>query len=350
VQSAGSYFEVIGDTVDPKRQELVHPVGHFRLDVDEFFQPLFTSYDGWIDTQPWNRIRTWQPASNPLEFYQLYSPVVPSSLLSTFADEAFEALVPQVPQEVSLPNFIWEAREIGSLLPKLGKSMGSTVNGAFLNYQFGWKPFIGDLQKLAGIVDSVRARLAYLRATRGRETRLSYMRTFDHSHAGISVQPDRNIAGSYLSSWKGVFRCGGYLYHLLERLDGIEGELRAASAALGLLNPAAVIWESIPYSFVADWLGRIGNAIGRLGIQPFSGEWSMKRFTYSLSVQSVWVHNGVNPNLSVYPHVPAVWPGHIVRCSRYERRLGLPVPATWLTSQGLTPQQQMLAFALLTKH
>lgn len=273
-----------------------------------------------------------------------FCPLPPSSFRSVLADNAFEALSTQVPQEVSLPNFLWELREIAALLPSLSDGILKTVAGGYLNYQFGWKPFLGDINKLLGLCRTMESRLAYLRSTYRRETRIAYSRSFTAEECGIDI-PETPVNGYSLRSYKGTFQCGGFLYHELEGLWSAEAMWRAAAAGLGFNNPLGVLWEAIPFSFVVDWFSRVGKALSRTSVQPFVGLWEVRRCTHSWKLESSyerWVTSG--PGIA-YPSFPRRFASY--HCQRYTRDIGVPVPATWLTSPGLTPQQQTLAAALI---
>jgi hypothetical protein len=288
---------------------------------------------GWYETNPDNYMALVSGAAEAL-FGS------PSSLLQAeIADWAFEQLVPQIPQEVSLPNFLYELREALELIPKLEESMVKTVSGGYLTYSFGWAPFVGDLQRLGRLISTVRSRLEYLKATYGRETRISCMREFD-----CEADPSFVGGGAVYQrlSFKGIFRCGGYLYHRLEDLDGTIGLLRGLSGALGLNNPLGVVWEAIPFSFVADWFGRVGNVLSHTAVQPFVGPWEIRRVTYSYTWSGEW-----RSVLGFSGYSPEEWEPHRGRATFYRRGTGLPASASILHSNTLTTQQQMLATALL---
>jgi hypothetical protein len=269
-------------------------------------------------------------------------------LLSSLADDAFEALVPQVPQEVSIPNFLYELREIGDLIPKLDDSLSKTVSGGYLTYSFGWKPLVGDLQKLGRLMTTVSNRLDYLKKTYGRETRISFSRkidTYDLNQAPFT--PDPINGGVGFVKLQGIYRAGGYLYHRLEGLDGLNGMLRGCAAALGLNNPLGVLWEAIPYSFVADWFGRTQSLLSQQALQPFVGTWDLRRMSHSVDIEGIreyWI-----PRLSSSYDPPwnAAQLAAIQRVHSYTRSPGLPAASTWLTSTQLGSQQQLLASALI---
>lgn len=266
-----------------------------------------------------------------------------SPTVSAFADEAYEALYTQIPQEVSLPNFVYEFREIGSMLPELGETMAQTVSGGYLNFQFGWKPFIGDLQKLHNLMQIVRTRIEYLKSTYGKETRISYQKSFDVPSGAPSSKLDANSLLYTRRSYRGIFHCTGYLTHYLENLNGIEGLFRAAAGALGLNNPLGVVWEAIPFSFVVDWFTRIGSIVQHTAVQPFVGDWNVKKITWSFKVSGDW---GCTQDFgsSWTPRVVTPFQG---TWSQYSRTVGLPVADSLLSSSALDLRQQALAAALI---
>nr|QXN75360.1 MAG: hypothetical protein [Grapevine-associated levi-like virus 7] len=266
------------------------------------------------------------------------------------ADQAFEKLVPQVPQEVSLPNFLYELRDVAALVPKLDASMAKTVSGGYLNYQFGWKPFIGDLKKLGSLLDTVNRRLDYLRKTYGKETRISFTTTFTAVDIGISLFDPKSVGISQTSGgyteFEGTFRCGAHLYHKLKGLDGLQGVMRGAAGALGLNNPAGVVWEAIPYSFVADWFGNLGEQIQRQAYQPFEGDWDLRNMSHSFRYtfkHETW--HGPKAYGADYPDVPYM--SYRQSGEHYERGEGLPASGLYLTTTDFGPQQQKLAAALI---
>jgi len=271
---------------------------------------------------------------------------VPSAAQRTaLADQAFDALVPQIPQEVSLPNFLYELRELADLVPKIEESLIKQASGGYLTYSFGYKPLIGDLRKLANLLDTVAARLQYLRDTWGRETRISFESTWEATLPSEISLPNASDVGFLYRrlSFRGIYRAGGYLFHMLEDLDGKIGLLRGLTGALGFNNPLGVLWEAVPFSFVVDWFSRAGNALSRTAVQPFVGPWELHRVTHSYSFSGEWSLDAIFPS----GFSPVSYEADRGTCVGYQRVIGLPVPAGFLNTEGLTSNQQMLAAALI---
>lgn len=75
----------------------------------------------------------------------------------------------------------------------------------------------------------------------------------------------------------------------------------------GLINPASIAWELVPFSFVADWLGNFGSVIRRMS--DFAGlDVQMKYMSSKWQYVSEFkeVHNGLARTSSAYTRVHSV--------------------------------------------
>jgi hypothetical protein len=120
--------------------------------------------------------------------------------------------------------------------------------------------------------------------------------------------------------------------------------LRAFSSALGLLNPSAVVWERIPYSFVADWFLRTDGIVNSLKLQPFSGLWQLRDVSHSYTQVLEWDVYYID---SAYVELSTEQLVGVVHVRKYGRFPGLPVTASILSTPGLTTGQLALAAALI---
>jgi hypothetical protein len=257
------------------------------------------------------------------------------------ADKAFDAFSTQVPQQVDIANFLLDFREVGSLIPSLAENLPRTVGGGFLTYSFGWAPLIGDLQKLSNIMESTRARLAWLKRTYGVRTPLGFSGEWVNPHAPVDFQQGTfNIS---VKASTATFRAGCYLTQRLNGLDGLQGELRALSGALGLTSPGKIVWERIPFSFIADWVSRAGSIADKWKVQPFTGEWIIQDLSHSwkqrVEAEVRFLDNyGFDNRGSVA--------GTLVAES-YERGPGLPLSSAFFYGRELNTQQLALSAALI---
>jgi hypothetical protein len=119
----------------------------------------------------------------------------------------------------------------------------------WLELQFGWKPLLSDVY--------------------GATQKLAEDSAADPAHWRFRV------VGSFSRPYTD-YRSGDENFELIEtRCKGFEGrkyvvwyriqnDVAAEAARSGLLNPATVAWELLPFSFVADWFAPIGSFINSL--------------------------------------------------------------------------------------
>lgn len=122
------------------------------------------------------------------------------------------------------------------------KTPWAVIGNTWLEYQYGWKPLLGSA---FGICDGIRNR-----SRAGKERikgfhRISFPPTFlqKKSSLGITGFTERIV------STKATISCDFAMDNAF---------LRDASRFIGL-NPLGIVWELVPYSFVADWFIDIGG-------------------------------------------------------------------------------------------
>lgn len=284
-----------------------------------------------------------RPSFSPEQAFSAM-PTLSDPELGLFAVDAFNAMSSQIPEEISIANFALEAREITSLIPKLEQSVRKTAASGFLNFQFGWKPLLGDLNTLSRIGTNVMKRIEFLRETYGKPTRISYgvkdfvsQTPWNTVQAGVSSHPFTLTPVKYKCSLRAV----GKLYHELQGLDDIYTYTRAMFGALGLNNPLKVVWNALPYSFVLDWVGGFGSRLASFALNPFVGSWAVYDVTTSVKeVCEIEVKHDCRSRGSGNFHL-----GSIV-AKRYTRHLGFPVERSYFPLVP-TPAQLVLFLALL---
>lgn len=120
------------------------------------------------------------------------------------------------------------------------------VSSAWLGLQYGWLPLISD---------TTEAAKAFAKScNKVRRTRV-------RSSSGEGFSFDGSLSPSNYS----------YVYHNARRstqIICILYEDLTQRAELGLDDPAAVVWEKIPYSFVVDWFLPVGDYLQNLNLIP----------------------------------------------------------------------------------
>jgi hypothetical protein len=119
------------------------------------------------------------------------------------------------------------------------------VTGRWLEMQYGWMPLVSQAYEAAKAVEAL---------------------------TGPRVLRFRVSSGSKVAMYDGSQNPGCYTYPVRASYSkSIIAELYedlALQRSLGLVNPAEILWEIVPYSFVVDWFLPIGSYISAWGVIP----------------------------------------------------------------------------------
>lgn len=149
-------------------------------------------------------------------------------------------------------------RDLGGALRSLARVPGQSkkkahqrleagdIPGAWLSLIYGWRPLLQD------IYEAMNAFEARSNQARGVVVRKRKTTKTPAQDLGWANNPD------YARTWTSQSVTVTYKVTFLENLS--------AARTLGLSNPAAVLWEKLPYSFVVDWALPIGQYLDSLGV------------------------------------------------------------------------------------
>lgn len=187
--------------------------------------------------------------------------------------------------DLSRGRFAQFARRFGARPPRkdrVEKLRTLDISARFLEMRYAWTPAINDVYEAAKAFEELSngPRTSRFRAGK-RKT--------------ITVKGQTNYAPD-ISQVVEVRR--SYLFEMYEEMT--------AARQLGLANPATVIWERLPWSFVIDWFIPIGSYLDLIGQVPFmKGRWlrtSSIRVTVAGSAS-----NRISPRKPAVPHPTAEW-------------------------------------------
>ena len=136
------------------------------------------------------------------------------------------------------------ARRFG-VAPRPSRLSEKDISGRWLELQYGWLPAINDVYQASKAYESITSGPRVGRA-RGSVSRSSIQ--------DCSESPS-------------LYHCYGQQTDKLDIIYEFTEQMSAARQ-LGLLDPATVIWEVIPYSFVVDWFIPIGSYLENLNQIP----------------------------------------------------------------------------------
>lgn len=131
------------------------------------------------------------------------------------------------------------ARRLGL---KSHRARSKQASGQWLELQYGWLPLIGDVHTMLNFNTPIRNSIYGVGRT---NEQLSYSKSL----YGIGKF---NINASYWS----IVKYGADVH--------VSDPALAFSQRAGLLNPAVVAWELMPFSFVIDWAVPIGDYLDNL--------------------------------------------------------------------------------------
>lgn len=223
-----------------------------------------------------------------------------TSLLSESQAQAdaaiLEALTKLKDQKVNLGVALAEAKQtanlIGSTAQRLSRSItafrkGKWKQGAselgvsmkkapsnWLELQYAWKPLLSDVH--GSFSELARHNPgAFAMTVKGiqREVLVKKL-AINNNHRYDSLQSISQMRGQFV------------------RLDFLPGNMfLAALGRAGVTNPAQILWEKVPFSFVADWFSTMGDCISVLdateGFQFLSGSRTSRRET-TLGVEPLY--------------------------------------------------------------
>ncbi|DAD49969.1 TPA_asm: maturation protein, partial [ssRNA phage Zoerhiza.1_17] len=216
--------------------------------------------------------------------------------------------------EASLAQFIGELREELPSVPLLAlrdqASHFRSLGSEYLNVEFGWLPFISDLQKIVHALKNRNKILKQLVRDSDRTVRRRYnfpaVRDQVVTDLGLSlpapalpfptVYPSTKYAKTLTEvTGRNDWFVGKFRYHIpggqdllseLQRFDSFANRL------LGTRVTPATLWELTPWSWLLDWFGNFGDVISNFSNlhqdnQVMTYGYSMstvyKEKTYSLS-------------------------------------------------------------------
>lgn len=162
-------------------------------------------------------------------------------------------------EHLSMGVFLAEIGDIKTLfnLIKRGSSTLQNIANAHLNYSFGWRPFINDLNDIWKFAFKFRKQLNDLKSKNLQPKTFRYMvknsgrfsKTNNYSwgvnSSFCTINTVQNVTISYRFN--------------LPDLDNYLNIVKAFFDYYGLRPSLALAWELVPFSFVVDWFVGVGR-------------------------------------------------------------------------------------------
>lgn len=264
----------------------------------------------------------------------------------------------QVPEDVSIANFLWELREeILKILKDLWAYLlkYTTLYGFWLGWNFCIKQIIQDIKKMLSLIKSARKRLKYLRDTYGKAVPRRYRKKLE-----VETFPPTEPYDPGDTAWA---ECAFVHYHLVKRavtlhatfltyheFPGLESAmalLDVIGAKLGLQNPAKIIWNAVPFSWLLDYFVQTGSFFDRLQLPSFKGEFAVLASCHGWKIEETYQTWMVDHDWSSGELEIKFRSGGDFIVSQYIRRQGIPLGSIFTVQESLSAHQWSIILALL---
>lgn len=152
------------------------------------------------------------------------------------------------------------------------------LGSEYLNLVFGWQPFVKDLQEIYHLSKSIDKQMAQIirdnRKGIRRRTTLSsststvpYTTSYQASFYGVTGPPSwtsgSGTVTSVTTTTEKIWYVAKYSYYIPDT-NSWGWNARARAALFGVLPTPGLLWEVLPFSWMADWFGSVGDVLNNL--------------------------------------------------------------------------------------
>jgi len=264
--------------------------------------------------------------------------------------DALRAFAGELSPQMLGGNFFWELPQLATVhksLLKRGGSLLKRASSAFLGWEFGIAPFIGDLRRLNRLTNSLANRLDWYRRNSGSPVKVHFKADVspDFSNSQPTGPSGWLLTSGWINSLTVTFTATATVRFVMPHRSLLEDKLRYLGSVMGFDRPLSFAWEATPYSFVVDWVYDVGRLADQFSADFWDVPFEVLEAGYSLqSDMSAEVREWAAYNWPSAGQFALTATGSV---SSYKRRNGIPAgsPFPSLEVPGLKPL--VLGLALL---
>lgn len=306
ISLGSNYFETMTDDKFPVKDEkpCLHKWTRRSMGEGRFHSINPTYGSGWFNQPHYLTTVNQVTLGTGWDISKLTLAKIPLAL----RQDALISLLPKVNDGLSLINTILELKDLRRMfsvqtlnkqlvkrgLPKRRRKRDATtadIAGDYLNYNFGWAPFVGDLTASLGALSGMSQRLKYLEKHANRVLRRSV--SFDLYDYVVPTSVV-NWEDCKLGFWCKSTRFNSfsvpprysatlvYSYKIPNGVSSIFQKLRGYLDAFGVRPDLSVIWNAVPFSFVVDWFVDVGGFLRQFTPNDLGMEISVHDYSQSV--------------------------------------------------------------------
>lgn len=201
--------------------------------------------------------------------------------------------------------------------------VGSYINSQHLNYNFGWKPFVSDIQKCWRGLEKMEGRLAKFK--KNADTELRRRSRDEPVYTDNSPVYTAFLENSFWRNMRILDRKSTYasafdFSYRIPQYSEAEMRWRALADTLGLQPSIHTLYAVTPLTFVVDWFFNVGGFL-----KSFENDWLQPWIAFHQGCYSRKLEGSFTWNVKgsdAYGGV--VLPGINVDFSQYIRKVGSP--------------------------
>lgn len=364
-----SFDNLLFSQSNPKRRGVYTSGGKFLVTHQKLEGTLgnFPDFHGFVgDTPPLVTCDVAIPTAMPTGHGLILDPQTEFNRLSAYGATGWRRARPGNPV-ANAGQWLAELRD----LPRLPfaafaalrnfRSLGSE----YLNVQFGWAPFLGDLRKMYDLSIVLDRRLMELRRNNDRRIRRRRILT-DSTVVSVNLTESLpSVLAQYSSiptilvgriPWRDYWFSettttitrrwfmGAFRYYIQNSMSP-RWTNRAKTALFGLNPTPSLLWEVLPWSWLFGYFTNIGDAIANLSANAVDN--LTADYAYVMEEKIIRRERVANVGWSNYNSTPA---GHNLITSKYEEVTRMRESASpygfGVTYDGLSPYQMSILAAL----